>query len=169
MCSQRSWTSAISIGNTSEERQSICHTLTERGKIWSSILIIRYRYLTELGWLTSLLPSVFYGLPIRMNKNRFEEDDGIDMNDIERFLPHLRSVSRNFFLFLFWWISSLFFWLYCRLPCLDPNPFISCQTVPPGDVIVDSQLHWKQHDGAAVKIGGKKQWEKMAKYSCFIF
>ncbi|TNM92351.1 hypothetical protein fugu_019363 [Takifugu bimaculatus] len=27
-----------------------------------------------------------------MNKNRFEEDDGIDMNDIERFLPHLRSV-----------------------------------------------------------------------------
>lgn len=33
-----------------------------------------------------------------MNKNRFEEDDGIDMNDIERFLPHLRSVSQNFFL-----------------------------------------------------------------------
>nr|XP_043868193.1 CBP80/20-dependent translation initiation factor isoform X1 [Solea senegalensis] len=27
-----------------------------------------------------------------MNKNTFEEDDGIDMNDIERFLPHLRSV-----------------------------------------------------------------------------
>ncbi|XP_070844946.1 CBP80/20-dependent translation initiation factor isoform X3 [Chaetodon trifascialis] len=27
-----------------------------------------------------------------MNKNKFEEDDGIDMNDIERFLPHLRSV-----------------------------------------------------------------------------
>ncbi|XP_063334444.1 CBP80/20-dependent translation initiation factor isoform X1 [Pelmatolapia mariae] len=25
-------------------------------------------------------------------KNKFEEDDGIDMNDIERFLPHLRSV-----------------------------------------------------------------------------
>uniref|UniRef100_A0A3B4UVY9 CBP80/20-dependent translation initiation factor n=1 Tax=Seriola dumerili TaxID=41447 RepID=A0A3B4UVY9_SERDU len=27
-----------------------------------------------------------------MNKNKFEEDDGIDMNDIERFLPHLCSV-----------------------------------------------------------------------------
>ncbi|XP_028274083.1 CBP80/20-dependent translation initiation factor isoform X2 [Parambassis ranga] len=27
-----------------------------------------------------------------MNKNKFEDDDGIDMNDIERFLPHLRSV-----------------------------------------------------------------------------
>uniref|UniRef100_A0A3P8TE39 CBP80/20-dependent translation initiation factor n=1 Tax=Amphiprion percula TaxID=161767 RepID=A0A3P8TE39_AMPPE len=27
-----------------------------------------------------------------MNKTKFEEDDGIDMNDIERFLPHLRSV-----------------------------------------------------------------------------
>ncbi|XP_028457232.1 CBP80/20-dependent translation initiation factor isoform X3 [Perca flavescens] len=27
-----------------------------------------------------------------MNKNIFEEDDGIDMNDIEKFLPHLRSV-----------------------------------------------------------------------------
>ncbi|XP_037340945.2 CBP80/20-dependent translation initiation factor isoform X2 [Pungitius pungitius] len=27
-----------------------------------------------------------------MNKNKFEEDDGIDMNDIERFLPHLRTV-----------------------------------------------------------------------------
>uniref|UniRef100_A0A3Q3VXU3 CBP80/20-dependent translation initiation factor n=1 Tax=Mola mola TaxID=94237 RepID=A0A3Q3VXU3_MOLML len=27
-----------------------------------------------------------------MNKSKFEEDDGIDMNDIERFLPHLRSV-----------------------------------------------------------------------------
>ncbi|XP_074546445.1 CBP80/20-dependent translation initiation factor [Halichoeres trimaculatus] len=27
-----------------------------------------------------------------MNKNKFEEDDGIDMNDIERFLPSLRSV-----------------------------------------------------------------------------
>ncbi|XP_047185424.1 CBP80/20-dependent translation initiation factor isoform X5 [Scophthalmus maximus] len=27
-----------------------------------------------------------------MNKNKFEEDDGIDMNEIERFLPHLRSV-----------------------------------------------------------------------------
>ncbi|KAE8284985.1 CBP80/20-dependent translation initiation factor [Larimichthys crocea] len=27
-----------------------------------------------------------------MSKNKFEEDDGIDMNDIERFLPHLRSV-----------------------------------------------------------------------------
>ncbi|XP_029940367.1 CBP80/20-dependent translation initiation factor isoform X2 [Salarias fasciatus] len=27
-----------------------------------------------------------------MNKNAFDEDDGIDMNDIERFLPHLRSV-----------------------------------------------------------------------------
>ncbi|XP_031173283.1 CBP80/20-dependent translation initiation factor isoform X3 [Sander lucioperca] len=26
-----------------------------------------------------------------MNKNMFEEDDGIDMNDIEKFLPHLRS------------------------------------------------------------------------------
>lgn len=101
MCSQRSLTSAISIGNTSEERQSICHTLTERGKIWSSILIIQYRHLTELAWLNSLLPSVFYALPIRMNKNRFEEDDGIDMNDIERFLPHLRSVSQNsFFPFL---------------------------------------------------------------------
>lgn len=32
-----------------------------------------------------------------MSKNRFEEDDGIDMNDIERFLPHLRSVSQNIF------------------------------------------------------------------------
>lgn len=30
-----------------------------------------------------------------MNKNRFEEDDGIYMNDIERFLPHLCSVSQN--------------------------------------------------------------------------
>uniref|UniRef100_A0A8C2XKR7 CBP80/20-dependent translation initiation factor n=1 Tax=Cyclopterus lumpus TaxID=8103 RepID=A0A8C2XKR7_CYCLU len=28
-----------------------------------------------------------------MNKNKFEEDDGIDMNDIERFLPHLRSAE----------------------------------------------------------------------------
>ncbi|KAM3600627.1 uncharacterized protein V6R79_026238 [Siganus canaliculatus] len=28
----------------------------------------------------------------REGMNRFEEDDGIDMNDIERFLPHLRSV-----------------------------------------------------------------------------
>nr|XP_020498670.1 CBP80/20-dependent translation initiation factor [Labrus bergylta] len=27
-----------------------------------------------------------------MNRNKFEEDDGIDMNDIERFLPNLRSV-----------------------------------------------------------------------------
>ncbi|XP_067339893.1 CBP80/20-dependent translation initiation factor isoform X1 [Channa argus] len=27
-----------------------------------------------------------------MHKHKFEEDDGIDMNDIERFLPHLRSV-----------------------------------------------------------------------------
>ncbi|KAM4719480.1 CBP80/20-dependent translation initiation factor isoform 2-T2 [Anableps anableps] len=27
-----------------------------------------------------------------MNKNQFAEDDGIDMNDLERFLPHLRSV-----------------------------------------------------------------------------
>ncbi|KAM8873144.1 CBP80/20-dependent translation initiation factor isoform 1-T1 [Synchiropus picturatus] len=27
-----------------------------------------------------------------MNRNKFEEDDGIDMNEIERFLPHLRSV-----------------------------------------------------------------------------
>ncbi|XP_026210187.1 CBP80/20-dependent translation initiation factor isoform X2 [Anabas testudineus] len=27
-----------------------------------------------------------------MNKHTFEADDGIDMNDIERFLPHLRSV-----------------------------------------------------------------------------
>ncbi|XP_043952417.1 CBP80/20-dependent translation initiation factor isoform X2 [Gambusia affinis] len=27
-----------------------------------------------------------------MNKNKFAEDDGIDMNDLERFLPHLRSV-----------------------------------------------------------------------------
>lgn len=53
-------------------------------------------YLTGLGWLTSLLPSVFYAPPIRMNKNRFEEDDGIDMNDIERFLPHLHSVSQIF-------------------------------------------------------------------------
>ncbi|XP_071752861.2 CBP80/20-dependent translation initiation factor [Centroberyx gerrardi] len=26
-----------------------------------------------------------------MNKSKFEEDDGIDMNDIERFLPHLHS------------------------------------------------------------------------------
>lgn len=34
--------------------------------------------------------------PFRMNKNKFEEDDGIDMNDIERFLPHLRSVSHCF-------------------------------------------------------------------------
>lgn len=31
----------------------------------------------------------------RMSK--FEEDDGIDMNDIERFLPHLRSVSTCIF------------------------------------------------------------------------
>ena len=29
----------------------------------------------------------------RMIKDKFEEDDGIDMNDIERFLPHLHSVS----------------------------------------------------------------------------
>lgn len=58
-CSQRNLTSTISIGNTSEERQSICHTLTERGKIWSSILIIQYQYLTELGWLTSVLSHVF--------------------------------------------------------------------------------------------------------------
>uniref|UniRef100_A0A3Q3FWX4 CBP80/20-dependent translation initiation factor n=1 Tax=Labrus bergylta TaxID=56723 RepID=A0A3Q3FWX4_9LABR len=28
-----------------------------------------------------------------MNRNKFEEDDGIDMNDIERFLPNLRSVE----------------------------------------------------------------------------
>ncbi|XP_008422704.1 CBP80/20-dependent translation initiation factor isoform X2 [Poecilia reticulata] len=28
----------------------------------------------------------------RMSKNKFAEDDGIDMNDLERFLPHLRSV-----------------------------------------------------------------------------
>lgn len=34
-----------------------------------------------------------------MNKNKFEEDDGIDMNDIERFLPHLRSVSHIFLSF----------------------------------------------------------------------
>ncbi|KAM9841876.1 CBP80/20-dependent translation initiation factor [Aulostomus maculatus] len=27
-----------------------------------------------------------------MNKSKFEEDDGIDMNDIEMFLPHLRSI-----------------------------------------------------------------------------
>ncbi|XP_075943575.1 CBP80/20-dependent translation initiation factor [Anarhichas minor] len=27
-----------------------------------------------------------------MNKNKFEEDDGIDMNDIEKFLPHLHTV-----------------------------------------------------------------------------
>ncbi|XP_027881507.1 CBP80/20-dependent translation initiation factor isoform X1 [Xiphophorus couchianus] len=27
-----------------------------------------------------------------MNKNKFAEDDGIDMNDLERFLPHLHSV-----------------------------------------------------------------------------
>ncbi|XP_055369374.1 CBP80/20-dependent translation initiation factor isoform X7 [Betta splendens] len=27
-----------------------------------------------------------------MNKHMFEDDDGLDMNDIERFLPHLRSV-----------------------------------------------------------------------------
>lgn len=33
--------------------------------------------------------------------NKFEEDDGIDMNDIERFLPHLRSVSTVFFITLF--------------------------------------------------------------------
>lgn len=31
--------------------------------------------------------------------NKFEEDDGIDMNDIERFLPHLRSVSSFLILF----------------------------------------------------------------------
>ncbi|XP_024155004.1 CBP80/20-dependent translation initiation factor isoform X2 [Oryzias melastigma] len=31
-----------------------------------------------------------------MNKNKFVEDDGIDMNDIERFLPHLRSVFPPF-------------------------------------------------------------------------
>lgn len=49
------------------------------------------RNLAEIGRLTRLL------LPVRMNKSRFEEDDGIDMNDIERFLPHLRSVSRNVF------------------------------------------------------------------------
>lgn len=44
---------------------------------------------------------VFHAFSIRMNKNRFEEDDGIDMNDIERFLPHLRSVSPMFFFFPF--------------------------------------------------------------------
>ncbi|MEQ2252153.1 hypothetical protein ILYODFUR_018764 [Ilyodon furcidens] len=27
-----------------------------------------------------------------MNKSKFAEDDGIDMNDLERFLPHLHSV-----------------------------------------------------------------------------
>lgn len=42
-----------------------------------------------------------------MNKNRFEEDDGIDMNDIERFLPHLRSVS-HFFLSFFGEMKSVF-------------------------------------------------------------
>uniref|UniRef100_A0A672YXD6 CBP80/20-dependent translation initiation factor n=1 Tax=Sphaeramia orbicularis TaxID=375764 RepID=A0A672YXD6_9TELE len=31
-----------------------------------------------------------------MNKNKFEEDDGIDMNEIEKFLPRLRSVSHCF-------------------------------------------------------------------------
>ncbi|KAM8827683.1 CBP80/20-dependent translation initiation factor isoform 2-T3 [Spinachia spinachia] len=33
-----------------------------------------------------------YILSFRMNQDKFEEDDGIDMNDIERFLPHLRTV-----------------------------------------------------------------------------
>lgn len=43
----------------------------------------------------------FHAVSNRMNKNRFEEDDGIDMNDIERFLPHLCSVSPSpFFPFL---------------------------------------------------------------------
>lgn len=41
--------------------------------------------------------------------NKFEEDDGIDMNDIERFLPHLRSVSAVFFITLFIRLFFCFF------------------------------------------------------------
>lgn len=131
-CSQRSSTSAISIGNTSEERQSICPTLTERGKIWSSI------------WIIQVLVSywAWWSFSIRMNKNRFEEDDGIDMNDIERFLPHLRSVSQIFFFPLVKWNlvfveypASLgpwsIYWLFNTAPCWH-NGWIT--------------LRWKKHD-----------------------
>lgn len=37
---------------------------------------------------------------------------------------------------------------------LDSNPFISCQTLPPSDVIVDSAA--LKNDGSAVKIEEKK-------------
>lgn len=56
-CSQRSLTSAISIGNTSEERQSICPTLTERGKIWSSLLIVQALVPNSAWWSFTLSPS----------------------------------------------------------------------------------------------------------------
>lgn len=50
-------------------------------------------------WLQLIVSLyVWCFLSFRMNKSKFEEDDGIDMNDIERFLPHLRSVSPCCFL-----------------------------------------------------------------------
>lgn len=51
----------------------------------------------------------------RMNKNKFEEDDGIDMNDIERFLPHLRSVSHRFSPFLYFYLIVFLLWYVTRL------------------------------------------------------
>lgn len=124
-CSQRSWTSAIFTGNTSEERQSTCHTLTERGKTWAFgsfyqqyLVLMLPCSVSILFWLSHIVsvmslelsPITYWSLmftihwlscfhSFRMNKNKFEEDDGIDMNDIERFLPHLRSVSHWFSLF----------------------------------------------------------------------
>lgn len=84
---------------------------------------------------------VFHAFSIRMNKNRFEEDDGIDMNDIERFLPHLRSVSQMFFFLSFFGeMKSCVCRLSCRLRRSDLDPFIACLTLPPVDIMVESHL-----------------------------
>lgn len=102
--SQRSWTSATSTENTSEEYQSTCPTSTEKGAFCFSLNCFNRLILCVVSDEAHLASPVIpdgYFLSFRMNKNQFEEDDGIDMNDIERFLPHLRTVSD--------WFSLLFF------------------------------------------------------------
>lgn len=61
-CSQRSWILAIFTENTSEERQSICHTLTEKGKLYIYLcsVILSHWWNSEQFWLlyTTLIYSI---------------------------------------------------------------------------------------------------------------
>lgn len=115
MCSQRSLTSAISIGNISEERQSIFHTLTERGKIWSSVFLVRYRYLTDLGWLTSLPPWL-------LCSSYQDEQEQIGggwwhRHEWHRKISTSSSHCKSDLFFPFFSEIMLVFQTYCRLPC----------------------------------------------------